>query len=364
MKETILGFITAFAVVLITTPSLIKVAHMKNLVDEPNEARKKHRGRIPTIGGVILFAASIFAYSLWFPWDDRLFFGGLHAYEEAVKTFKFTIAALVLIFFIGVKDDIIGVAPLKKLGAHVIVGFILVFMADLRITGMQGLLGIDELPYAVSVGVSVFTYIVVVNAFNLIDGSDGLAAGTGVIASCAFGLWFFVTRQHEMALLAFVVSGALLAFLGFNFSPARIFMGDSGSLFIGAVTFIMAIKCVETRPEVLTGLKPIVNPAVFAVAVLSYPLTDTLSVFTIRVVRGVSPFRADRNHLHHCLIDRGYTHAETAIAFYLFSAIVASLSLLFGGVSIHIAMGGVLCIIGIFVVLIRNVPPKRRQALA
>jgi UDP-GlcNAc:undecaprenyl-phosphate GlcNAc-1-phosphate transferase len=233
MKEIVLGFVTSFFVVLLTTPSLIKVAELKKLLDNPNEGRKKHRKSTPTIGGIIIFAASIFAYALWFPSDNLSYFGSLHHFSESVNDFKFLIAATILLFFIGVKDDIIGVAPMKKLIGHIIVGFILVVMADIRIMGMHGVFGMEEIPYWASVGLSVFSYVVVVNAINLIDGSDGLAAGTGFICSVYFGLWFYGTYQYDLSMMAFVLVGSLGGFLVFNFSPAKIFMGDSGSLFIG-----------------------------------------------------------------------------------------------------------------------------------
>ncbi len=316
MKEIILGCVTAFFVVLLATPSLITVAKLKKLVDEPNEDRKKQKDSIPTIGGIIIFAASIFAYSMWFPWDDLSYYGSPYLFAEAVKEFKLLMAAAILIFFIGVKDDIIGVDPLKKLVGHGIVGFILVIMADIRITDMQGIFGIGELPYMVSIALSIFSYIVVVNAFNLIDGSDGLAAGTGVITSFFFGLWFYFTKQYDDSLLAFVLAGSLLAFLVFNFMPAKIYMGDSGSLFIGATTFALTVKCIETDANLTPAMLKQLSPAVFALAVLAYPLVDTLRVFTIRIFNGVSPFSADRNHLHHMLIDSGQTHRYTALVLY------------------------------------------------
>lgn len=327
MKEIILGFITSFFVVLFATPSLIKVAKMKRLVDEPSEDRKHHRASVPTIGGIIIFAACIFSYALWFPWDNMGYFGSPFDFSESVKEFKFLIAASILIFFIGVKDDIIGVAPVKKLVGHILVGFILVMMADIRITGLHGVFGIEEIPYYASVVLSVFTYIVVVNAFNLIDGSDGLAAGIGFVASCFFGIWFYLSYQFDLSLLSFVLAGSLLAFLIFNFSPARIFMGDSGSLFIGASIFVLAIKCIETNVFVLPfdGM----SAPVYTMAALAYPLIDTLRVFTIRLIKGVSPFLADRNHIHHNMIDRGLSHAQTALVLYALSIVIPLISLLF-----------------------------------
>lgn len=332
MKEIILGGVTAFFVVLLATPSLILVARLKNLVDVPDLERKHHSKSVPTIGGIIIFAASIFAYALWFPWDNLGFFGSPYSFAESVKVFKYLIAAAILIFFIGVKDDIIGVAPVKKLIGHGIVGFILVIMADIRITGMHGVFGLEEIPYYASVILSVFTYIVVVNAFNLVDGSDGLAAGIGLIACAYFGVWFYMTSQYDLSLLSFVLVGALLAFLVFNFSPARIYMGDSGSLFIGAFTFALAVKCIETQTAVMPELIGEISATVFAMSVLAYPLIDTLRVFTIRAFKGVSPFEADRNHIHHRLIDSGHGHRSTALILYAVSALIPAFSLLFGRV--------------------------------
>lgn len=344
MKEIILGFVTSFFVVLLATPSLIKVAKLKKLVDDPNEERKRHRKSTPTIGGIIMFAASLFAYSLWFPSDNLSYFGSLHHFSKSVNDFKFLISAAILLFFIGVKDDIIGVAPLKKLAGHVIVGFILVVMADERIMSMHGVFGMEEIPYWASVALSVFTYIVVVNAINLIDGSDGLAAGTGFIASFFFGSWFYVTYQYDLSMMAFVLAGSLSGFLLYNFSPAKIFMGDSGSLFIGAFVFMMAMKCIETDSRFIQGWADDVSSAVFAMSVLAYPLVDTLRVFSIRIYKGVSPFSPDRNHIHHQLIDKGYSHAFTALYLYLIVAIIPPISLLFKGYNTTIAFFGMLII--------------------
>lgn len=361
MKEIILGFSTAFFVVLLATPSLITVAKLKNLTDAPDESRKHQKGSIPTIGGIIIFAASLFAYALWFPWDNLSFFGSPYSFASSVKEFKYLISAAVLIFFIGVKDDIIGVAPVKKLIGHGIVGFILVIMADIRITGMHGVFGVEEIPYYASVLLSVFTYIVVVNAFNLIDGSDGLAAGIGLITSLFFGFWFYITGQYDLALLSFVLAGALTAFLIFNFSPAKIYMGDSGSLFIGAFTFSLAIKCIETDFDALPLLRGGVSPAVFAMSVLAYPLIDTLRVFSLRVFRGESPFHPDRRHIHHRLIDGGYSHRTTALVLYAVSIVIPLCSLLFGGVD-HTLTFFAMLLIGFTLVhsvfLLKKRPPK------
>lgn len=315
LSYIIFGFITAFFVVLLAIPSLIKVAKLKHLVDEPSEDRKLHSRSVPTIGGIVIFGAILFSYSLWFPEE-------FHYIKGSMKNFKYLIAVLVLLFFVGVKDDIIGTAPMKKLGAHVVVGFILVIMADVNIKGMYGLFGLDDLfePWQ-SYVLSLFVYIVIVNAINLIDGLDGLASGIGMIISAFLGMLFFFNGNIPLALLAFVLCGALLGFLFFNFQPARIFMGDSGSLTIGAIISVLALNAVNINvsnmPEWLSGNMPIL-----VMAILVYPLIDTIRVFTIRAFKGQSPFTADKNHIHHRFIVIGFSHRKTAITLYLYTVVV------------------------------------------
>lgn len=299
---------------LLATPSLIKVAKLKHLVDMPGEDRKLHKRSVPTIGGIIIFSAIIFSYSLWFPDVSP----SLQSLQQDVRDFKYLMAILIILFFIGIKDDIIGTAPMKKLVAHLVVGFILVMMADMKIKGMHGLFGINkDFPEWASVLLSMFVYIVVVNAFNLIDGVDGLAAGIGLICSLTFGILFYMAGAYSHSLLAFILSGSLLGFLFFNFMPARIFMGDSGSLTIGAIISVLAFRLIELdtshfRIEPWQHL----NMPVMAMAIMAYPLIDTLRVFMVRAYNGQSPFTADKNHLHHRILAFGFNHAKTALIIY------------------------------------------------
>lgn len=337
MKEhgyiLILGALTAFLVVVFTMPSLIKVARMKHLVDEPSEARKQHTRSVPTIGGIIIFAAIIFTYALWFP-EARIIGASGEDYEAlylamgaAYSDLKYLIAAMVLLFFIGVKDDIIGFSPVKKLVGHMVVGYILVVMAGIRITDMQGVLGFYELPESISIAFSFFVYIVLVNAFNLIDGVDGLAGGIGLIAALAFGTWLLLAGDVALALLAFVLAGALAGFLIFNSHPARIFMGDSGSLMIGAILAVLAIRVLDHDVSKLPLYLKQVSKPIFVMSVLAYPLVDTLRIFVYRISRGISPFAADRNHIHHRLLAIGLGHRGTTFSLYAYAVAIIALSL-------------------------------------
>ncbi len=346
MELLILVFITSFVVVLYSTPALIKVAILKNLIDLPSEERKIHKRAIPTIGGIIIYAATLFSFSLWYNIEE------LHEYSliyESVKEFQILIATSLVLFFVGVKDDIIGTAPVKKLFAHVVVGLILILMGSIKITGLHGVFGIEQIPDWGSIFLSLFTYIVVVNAMNLIDGVDGLAAGVGFLAATFFGTWFVFANEYTLASLSFALAGSLLGFLVFNFSPAKIFMGDSGSLIIGMFIYVLSAELIEYPADRLDSFWVNVSNPVFAIAALIYPLTDTLRVFIIRAIKGQSPFSADRNHLHHRLIDCGYSHAKTAIIIYLFTLFTVGVSLLSYYINTSLALLTVMACSGIFI---------------
>ncbi len=311
MIKILLAIATSFLVVLIATPALIRVAHLKKLVDAPGDSRKVHKRHIPTIGGILIFAGTLFSYLLWYP-----------VVENA--DFKYIAACMIILFFIGIKDDLVGTAPVKKLIGHLVVAFILVIMADIRITDMYGLFGVYDLPDWASILLSVFTYTVVVNAFNLIDGIDGLAAGVATISCVAYGIWFYLAGSIENAILGFALAGALIGFLVFNFEPAKIFMGDSGSLIIGLVVSVLAIKVIEYDTNKLPAELLLISKPIFAMSVIVYPLMDTLRIFIYRTFRGRSPFSADRNHIHHKLIDLGLSHRASVAIIYTYTLLVIS----------------------------------------
>jgi UDP-N-acetylmuramyl pentapeptide phosphotransferase/UDP-N-acetylglucosamine-1-phosphate transferase len=306
--ELILTILTSFFIVLFATPVFIKIAYIKKLFDVPGEDRKLHKNIIPSMGGIMIFAGVMFSFTLFFPADQ-------------VHDFKYLIPCAIVLFFVGVKDDIIGTAPVKKLIAHLIVAFIMVLMADIRLSSLHGLLGVREIPYAASVLLSVFTYIVIVNAFNLIDGVDGLAGGVGFLVSIAFGIWFYLSGDEVYGVLAFSLAGAILGFLRYNFNPAKIFMGDSGSLLIGFLIAVMAIELVEYDKSILPERVLIVSKPLLAMTILVIPLLDTARIFIYRAAKGMSPFRADKNHIHHKLMFLGFGHRGTVVILLSFNIV-------------------------------------------
>ena len=323
-------FLVAFLVVFICTPSLIKVSLMKNLTDEPGDIRKLHSKHTPTLGGVIIFAGTLFSFTLLLP---TIALQSPEQVNQIVSDSSYLVAAMLVLFFIGIKDDIVGTAPIFKLLGHILVGMILVLMAKIRITGFHGLFGVHDIPEWGSIFLSIFVYVVVVNAFNFIDGLDGLAAGIGLISSLAFGVWFTLAGSFALAGLAFALAGSLLGFLVYNFSPAKIFMGDSGSLIVGLILSVLGIKLIEFDPAHIPSYLVSIPRPLVVMSLFAYPLIDALRIVIIRTARGVSPFEADRNHLHHALIDLNLGHRKASLVLYLYTVSVVGLVILMKDVS-------------------------------
>jgi UDP-N-acetylmuramyl pentapeptide phosphotransferase/UDP-N-acetylglucosamine-1-phosphate transferase len=193
---------------------------------------------------------------------------------------------------------------------------------------MHGFLGIYEMPEMFSLLLTYFAVIVIINSFNLIDGIDGLAGSLGVMSLSLFGAYFFFVGIPAYSILAFSLAGSLVAFLIFNFQPAKIFMGDTGSLLIGTVNAILVIKFINVvnTPSVAY---PIDAAPAIGFAILMIPLLDTLRVFAIRIVNRRSPFSPDRNHIHHLLLDRGFSHRKITLT--LLSINLAVVGLIYFG---------------------------------
>jgi len=298
MYDIILSFITAFALTYLAIPSIINIAHKKNLVDEPGE-RRSHTISTPSLGGIGIFVGMIFSIILWTPFN---FFGDL----------QYILCAFIIIFLIGAKDDIDPISPAKKLLGQLFAAAILVFIANVKLTSLYGILGVYEIPPIWSGILSMFTILVIINAFNLIDGINGLSGSLGTLISITLGTWFFMIDRIEIAIVAFALAGSTIAFLKYNFTPAKIFMGDTGALLLGTVCSILAILFIELHNEVDIMGSPYAFKAApsVAIGILILPLFDTLRVFITRIIKGKSPFFPDRRHIHHLLIDSGLTHMQ------------------------------------------------------
>ncbi len=299
MYDIILSFITAFLLVFMAIPSIINIARVKQLYDVPDE-RKSHQEVVPTLGGVAIFAGVIFSIILWTPFDV---FGDL----------QYILCAFIIIFLIGAKDDILPMSPTRKLMGQILACFILVFKAQVRLTSLYGIFGVYTIPVIPSILLSMFTILVIINAFNLIDGINGLSGSLATLISLTMGTWFFLIDRTDLAIIAFSLAGATIAFLRYNITPARIFMGDTGSMLIGIISAILVIEFIEVHSQIQGS--PYAFKAVPAVAVgmLILPLFDTARVFVVRLFNGKSPFHADRSHIHHLMLDAGLSHTQATI---------------------------------------------------
>lgn len=320
MERIILGSLLAFIITLIVIPAIITVATVKKLYDVPDDKRKIHKEPIPSLGGLGMFIGFIFSILLTINFSSE------------APEFQYYIASLLLIFFLGIKDDIIIISPVKKFVGQLIAAGILVYKANLVITDMGGFLGIHQLNTACSYLLTMFALVVIINAFNLIDGVDGLAGSLGLISSLVFGIFFLINKNIPYAVLSFTFAGSLIAFLVYNFHPAKIFMGDTGSLMIGLVNSILVIKFIETGHH-YSNFPVAASPAI-GFGILLVPLMDTLRVFAIRIYNGRSPFKPDRNHIHHLLLNYGFNHKGVTFTCIVATILITSMTFVFQNIGI------------------------------
>ncbi len=286
-------------------PSIITVAKLLGLYDKPNK-RKLHTHKIPRLGGIGIFVSVMLCIWFFIP-------------EQALPNARFLYSAMLMLFFSGLKDDIVIMSPVNKLLIQIFAAGLVTIGQGVTIDHFYGIFGITEIPFIVSIFLSIFTIIVITNSINLIDGVDGLAGGLGFIISLTFALWFNYMGQEGYTLIAFALASTLLGFLMFNFNPAKIFMGDAGSLTVGFLISIFAIKFISINSPISTLSNKVVSAPAIAIAILMVPLYDTLRVFIIRIMNRKSPFAADRNHLHHTLLKVGLNHKMVCFVLYAIS---------------------------------------------
>jgi UDP-GlcNAc:undecaprenyl-phosphate/decaprenyl-phosphate GlcNAc-1-phosphate transferase len=306
--QIILSSVVAFSASITAIPVIIKISRLKNLMADPGE-RSSHVTKTPTLGGVAIFASTLISYFLW-------------ANPDEGQLIHISISAIVILFFLGVKDDILVLSPKKKMFVQIAASGLVVILADLRIENLFGIFGVNEVPYILSLPLTVFVFIALINAINLIDGIDGLAGGIGMISGGMFGLWFYLNGHYALSCLAFSLVGSLVGFLRFNYSKtSKIFMGDTGSLIVGFLLTMFAVKFIQLNIEYRFNPNASFSAPILAIVVLIVPIFDTLRVFIVRLKDKKSPFVGDRNHLHHLMIDSGLTHFQTSVILWTFTLV-------------------------------------------
>ncbi|MFT6745759.1 MAG: UDP-GlcNAc:undecaprenyl-phosphate GlcNAc-1-phosphate transferase [Glaciecola sp.] len=304
MKEVYLSLICSLAIAIAAIPTIIRISYLKHLYDVPDD-RKVHGKAIPTLGGLAIFAGFAISMSIFAPSEVNFI-----ASEVKFIKYQYLYAALLIIFFTGIQDDILSISPLKKLLGQIIAAALVVLMGGVKLTSMHGLFGIQEIQESWSIALTIFTLLVVMNGSNLIDGINWLSGGVGIVVSLAFGAFFLINGRHELAIISSSLIGGIIGFMWFNRTPAKIFMGDTGSLIIGLINGVLCIYFINingTAAPLTFEASPIV-----AFGILIIPLFDTLRVFLWRMLRGKSPFSPDRNHIHHRLLELGHSHMKSS----------------------------------------------------
>jgi UDP-N-acetylmuramyl pentapeptide phosphotransferase/UDP-N-acetylglucosamine-1-phosphate transferase len=310
LNELILPFLLAFILAFVMIPVIISNAVRFKLVDKPCP-RKIHIVPIPSMGGIAIFMAIVLTTVIF---NVQLFSHYIYFW-----------LGLSILYVVGIVDDRHGMKASLKFLLQILCSFLVAY-SNIRIVSFGGMLGIQEIPTVFQYGLTVFLIVGITNAFNLIDGIDGLAGGIGLITSCILGILCLHVQQNELAVLCFSLSGSLLAFLRYNFNPAKIFMGDTGSLVIGFLLSVVAIRVTQVASvEGDTNDEIMSISLIFGIFLL--PVFDTIRVFAERIIKGNSPFKAEKNHVHHLLLSKGFSHPGTTLFLYFSHILIISTAL-------------------------------------
>ncbi len=322
------AFVTACCISIYAVRKIIFITEHRKIYDIPDDVRKFHGVGIPSLGGVGIFIGFVFSSSL---------FCG-----QVPVEWSCLMAAAVLLFFTGIYDDIMNMRPVKKLVAQLLAVLMAVLFAGIRADAFAALF-VGQLPAPVGMAFTIFAGAFFINVFNFIDGIDGLACSMAILYTSIIGLLLTLTGAHAAAVLAFSLSGATLGLLFFNRSPARIYMGDTGSMLLGFAIFTLA-SILVAGPQVPVGLAtntPVADMPVttkLVAAMLFFPVFDAIRVFAVRISKGLSPLRADRNHLHYYLLDSGLGHTAAVGVILLLQAANVLLAVLLRGLNPFVLM--------------------------
>lgn len=339
MIKEILTFSWSFFVSVFAIPSIIYVAHLKNLLDKPDQ-RKLHDALTPRLGGLAIFGGFVSAIMV---------FGNLAGGVQSL------IAGCILLFFIGLKDDMVTVSAFKKFFVQILATGIVIYVGKIRIEGLQGIFGIDELPLEYSYALTFIVIIGITNAFNLIDGLDGLAGSIAFVVAGTFGIFFYLKgtgNYVNYSVVAFSLIGSILGFLRYNIRNAIIFMGDTGSLVSGLIISVLAIQFVE--------MKTVVSAPGISIGILFIPILDTARVFISRVLKGKSPFMPDRNHIHHLILTTGLSQLGTVFLLVFTNLLIIMFVVFFADFGNQFLLVALVLFFSVFVLIIELIGRKNK----
>ena len=332
----LLTFAISLVIGWITIPKIVVISRMKKLFDKPND-RKVHKKEISRLGGVSFVPALMISVSLVI---------GLRYYLHQpipmiseisfITEFMFLLSASFIIFFIGLTDDLVGVSYKTKFVVQIISATLIAFTGLVPAT-LLGFCGIYEINPIVCGLFIIVVIVFIINAYNLIDGVDGLCSGLSSVALIAFGIWFTYIEGFIYSMIAMGMLGVLLAFFYYNISGKRlkIFMGDTGSLTLGLLISFLALKFLQTATDYTpvsenSLIQSVHSPIAIIIGLLFIPIFDTLRVFTGRIMHRKSPFAPDKTHIHHKMLALGLTHIQSTITLIVSQIAFVLLNLLLG----------------------------------
>lgn len=300
LYSIILPFVVSLVIVSLIHPTLVKMALAKGLVDNPN-TRKLQKDPVPVMGGLAVFFGIIVGI------------GVVSMVFDSYGLFTCVIS-LTIMMYIGLVDDLMGLSPLLRLIIELLTIAFVVKMDMMSINDLHGLFGIEKLPVYLSLPLCAIACLGIINSINMIDGVDGLSSGLCIMACVTFGLVFCLSLDGKFAVMAFLAAGALTPFFFHNVfgKTSKMFIGDSGTLMMGMLLSIFCMRAIDNSSHVAYN-HPRLGVVAFCLSVLSVPVFDTLRVMTGRIIKGVSPFHADKSHLHHLFIEIGFSHFGTAL---------------------------------------------------
>lgn len=295
----ITALIVSFLTVILLHPQLVKFALRKDIVNKPN-ARRLNRIPIPVLGGVGVYAGFAMALCAC---------NAIFNIEISMVSF----AAITMMLCVGLLDDIKDLKPKTKFMAQILAIAILITCCNLKIDNLYGIFGIYEIPDYLSVPLTIFACVGLINSINLIDGIDGLSSGYSIAAATLFCIYGYIHGNHLNTLIAIATIGALVPFFIYNVfgKKNKMFIGDAGSHFLGIIFCLLTLNVIDGGTATNTALSSGYIP--FCLSVMAHPVMDTLRVMTMRICNGCSPFKADKTHLHHAIISTGLNHFKTTL---------------------------------------------------
>ncbi|MBL3656789.1 glycosyltransferase family 4 protein [Fulvivirga sediminis] len=288
-----------FIVGIILLPLIRYWGILFKFVDRPNH-RKVHTAPIPALGGVAVFLGISAFYALL-------------PSQTSFQKWDVLIITISMLFIIGLLDDKFDISSLLRLAVQLFCAGAIAF-AGIKVESLHGVLGIYEIATWLQIPLTIIIIAGVTNAFNLIDGIDGLAGGLSFINTTVLSVVFYMIGQSDLALFCALISGVLFSFLIYNFHPAKIFMGDSGSLVLGFIFAVLGIHIITTD---IHNIYPIEVNMNLVFGLLALPVFDTLRLFTERIAQKRSPFSADKNHIHHIILNKSANHMKASYIIYL-----------------------------------------------